>query len=110
MAKVVFSGRRAGRSDRVRLSVEATPGSADSGGSSRLALVTSGFGRELPAFIVCPMCAWPHIVACVNYWIISLWRKERPVRTMTPEMREKMFTLQMLLEYDLEDLRSRKEL
>jgi hypothetical protein len=49
-------------------------------------------------------------VACVNYWIISLWRKERPVRTVTPEMREKMFTLQMRLEYDLENLRLRLEL
>jgi hypothetical protein len=69
-----------------------------------------GVGRELPAFIVLSHVRMAAYLACVNYWIISLWRKERPVRTMTPEMREKMFTLQMLLEYDLEDLRSRKEL
>jgi hypothetical protein len=49
-------------------------------------------------------------LACVNYWIISLWREKRRVRTMTPEMREKMFTLQMRLKYDLEDLRLRNEL
>jgi hypothetical protein len=29
---------------------------------------------------------------------------------MTPEMRGKLFTLQMRLKYDLEDLRLRKEL
>ena len=69
-----------------------------------------GVGRELPAFIVLSHVRMAAYLACVNYWIISLWREERPVRTMTPEMREKMFTLQMLLEYDLEDLRSRKEL
>ena len=32
------------------------------------------------------------------------------VRTVAPEMREKVFTLQMRLKYDLEDLRLRKEL
>jgi hypothetical protein len=69
-----------------------------------------GVGRELPAFIVLSHVRMAAYLVCVNYWIMSLWRKERPVRTMTPEMREKMFTLQMLLEYDLEDLRSRKEL
>jgi hypothetical protein len=69
-----------------------------------------GVGRELPAFIVLSHVRMAAYLVCVNYWIISLWRKERPVRTMTPEMREKMFTLQMLLEYDLEDLRTRKKL
>jgi hypothetical protein len=69
-----------------------------------------GIGRELPRFIVLSHVRMAAYLVCVNYWIISLWRKERTVRTMTPEMREKMFTLQMLLEYDLEDLRSRKEL
>jgi hypothetical protein len=69
-----------------------------------------GVCRESPDFIVLSHLRTAVYLACVNYWIISLWRKERPVRTMTPEMREKMFTLQMLLEYDLEDLRSRKEL
>jgi hypothetical protein len=69
-----------------------------------------GVGRELPTFIVLSHVRMAAYLVCVNYWVISLWRKERPVRTMTPEMREKMFTLQMLLEYDLDDLRSRKEL
>jgi hypothetical protein len=69
-----------------------------------------GIGRQLPAFILLSHVRMAAYLVCVNYWIISLWRKERTVRTMTPEMREKMFTLQMLLEYDLENLRSRKEL
>jgi hypothetical protein len=68
-----------------------------------------GVGRELPYFVVLSHVRIAAYLICVNYWIISLWRKERPVRTMTPEMREKMFTLQMLLEYDLQDLRSRRE-
>jgi hypothetical protein len=69
-----------------------------------------GVGRQLPAFIFLSHVRMAAYLVCVNYWMVSLWRKERPVRTMTPEMREKMFTLQMLLEYDLEDLRSRKKL
>jgi hypothetical protein len=69
-----------------------------------------GVGRELPVFLVLSHVRMAAYLACVNYWIISLWRQERNVRTMTPEMREKVFTLQMLLEYDLENLRSRKKL
>jgi hypothetical protein len=69
-----------------------------------------GVGRELPYFVVLSHVRIAAYLGCVSYWIVSLWREERPVRTMTPEMREKMFTLQMLLEYDLEDLRSRREL
>jgi hypothetical protein len=69
--------------------------------SSRLAIVTSGSaGSYQPLLSHVRKAAY---LACVNYWIISSWCKERPVRTMAPEMREKMFTLQTLLEYDLED-------
>ena len=69
-----------------------------------------GVGRELPAFIVLSHVRMAAYLGCVNYWMISLWRDERPARTMTSEMREKMFTLQRLVEYDLQDLRSRKKL
>jgi hypothetical protein len=69
-----------------------------------------GVCRESPAFIVLSRLCMAVYLACVNYWIISLWREKRRVRTMTPEMREKMFTLRMRLKYDLEDLRLRKEL
>ncbi len=82
------------------------------GKCSHRGLAHSYFGvcRESPAFIVLSHLRMAVYLACVNYWIISLWRKEQRVRTMTPEMREKVFTLQMRLKYDLEDLRSRKEL
>jgi hypothetical protein len=69
-----------------------------------------GVGRESPAFVVLSHLRMAVYLACVNYWIISLWREKRRVQTMAPEMREKMFTLQMRLKYDLEDLRLRKEL
>ena len=37
-----------------------------------------GVGRELPAFIVLSHVRMAAYLVCVNYWIISLWRKERP--------------------------------
>lgn len=69
-----------------------------------------GVCRESPAFIVLSHLRMAVYLACVNYWIISLWRGKRRVRTIAPGIREKMFTLQMRLNYDLEDLRLRKEL
>jgi hypothetical protein len=69
-----------------------------------------GVGRELPAFLVLSHVRMAAYLGCVSYWTISLWRNERPARRMTSEMREKMFTLQRLVEYDLRDLRSRKKL
>jgi hypothetical protein len=48
-------------------------------------------------------------LCCVNYWIIMLWRREEPARELTENMRERMFTLQRRVEYDLQDLRSRKK-
>ncbi len=68
-----------------------------------------GVGRELPAFIMLSHIRMAAYLGCVNYWIINLWRDEQPARKMTAEMREKMFTLQRRLEYDLHDLRSRKK-
>jgi len=67
-----------------------------------------GVGRELPAFIVLSHLRMAAYLACVTYWVINLWRDERPARRMTPQMRENMFTLQTLVEYDLQNLRSRK--
>ncbi|MGB8536426.1 MAG: hypothetical protein WCD57_08435 [Acidobacteriaceae bacterium] len=69
-----------------------------------------GVGREVPGFVILSHVRMAAYLGCVSYWIVSLWRKEPALRTMTSEMREKMFTLQMLLEYDLQNLRSRKEL
>jgi hypothetical protein len=65
-------------------------------------------GSYLPV-LFCPMCAWPQM-ACVNYWIISLWRERRSTRRIVTGNGGKMFTLQMLLDYDLEGLRLHKEL
>jgi hypothetical protein len=69
-----------------------------------------GVGGELPSFLVLSYVRMAAYLVCVNYWIINLWRDERPARRMTSEMREKMFTLQTLVEYHLQDLRSRKKL
>ncbi|HET6216496.1 MAG TPA: hypothetical protein VFE27_05710 [Acidobacteriaceae bacterium] len=69
-----------------------------------------GVGRQLPGFLILSHIRMAAYLVCVNYWIINLWRAERPARIMTSEMREKMFALQTLVEYDLQDLRSRKKL
>jgi hypothetical protein len=49
-------------------------------------------------------------MSCVAYWALMLWRAEQPSREMTQEMRERLFTLQRLVAYDLQELRSRKKL
>jgi hypothetical protein len=49
-------------------------------------------------------------MSCVAYWAVMLWRAEQPSREMTEEMRERLFTLQRLVAYDLQELRSRKKL
>jgi hypothetical protein len=66
-----------------------------------------GAGRESPTFIALSHVRMAAYLGCVTYWMINLWREERPVRRMTEEMRGKMFTLQTRLEYYLRDLRSR---
>ncbi len=68
-----------------------------------------GVSRELPAFLVLSYVRMVAYLVCVNYWIINLWPDEQPARRMTAEMRDKMFALQSLVEYDLQDLRSRKK-
>ena len=69
-----------------------------------------GVGREVRAFVFLSHIRIAAYVACVSYWAVMLWRKEEPSREMTQEMRERLFTLQRRVEYDLHDLRSRKKL
>jgi hypothetical protein len=68
-----------------------------------------GIGREVRAFVFLSHIRIAAYVICVSYWVIMLWRKEQPSREMTQEMREKLFTLQRRVAYDLQDLRSRKK-
>jgi hypothetical protein len=49
-------------------------------------------------------------LGCVVYWIITLWRDAPPSQQLTEEMRAQLFALQRKIEYDLQSLRSRREL
>jgi hypothetical protein len=69
-----------------------------------------GVSRELPAFVLLSHIRIAAYVACVSYWAVMLWRQEQPSREMSQEMRERLFTLQRHVEYDLQNLRSRKKL
>ena len=68
-----------------------------------------GVSREQPGFVAISHVRMAAYLGCVTYWIASLWPDELPGRTMTAEMREKMFTLQAQVAYHLQDLRSRKK-
>jgi hypothetical protein len=68
-----------------------------------------GVGRERPAFVAISHVRMAAYLGCVTYWIASLWPDEVPARTMTAEMRERLFTLQAQVAYHLQDLRSRKK-
>ena len=68
-----------------------------------------GISREQPAFLLISHVRMAAYLGCVAYWMINLWPNEQPARMMTQEMRKKMFTLQMQVEYHLRDLRSRKK-
>jgi hypothetical protein len=68
-----------------------------------------GISREQPAFLLISHVSMAAYLGCVIYWMINLWPNEQPARMMTQEMRKKMFTLQMQVEYYLRDLRSRKK-
>jgi hypothetical protein len=68
-----------------------------------------GVGRERPAFVAISHVRMAAYLGCVTYWIASLWPDELPARTMTAEMREKIFTLKAQVSYHLQDLRSRKK-
>jgi hypothetical protein len=69
-----------------------------------------GVGREVPAFVFLSHTRIAAYIICLAYWTVMLWRKEEPSREMTQEMRERLFTLQRRVEYDLQSLRSRKKL
>jgi hypothetical protein len=49
-------------------------------------------------------------LGCVMYWIGALWRDAPPSQQLTEKMRAQLFTLQRKVEYDLQSLRSRREL
>jgi hypothetical protein len=68
-----------------------------------------GISREQPAFLLITHVRMAAYLGCVTYWMINLWPNEQPARMMTHEMRKKMFTLQMHVDYHLRDLRSRKK-
>jgi hypothetical protein len=69
-----------------------------------------GVGRELRTFVFLSHVRIASYLTCVAYWAVTLWRKEQISREMTEEMRERLFTLQRRVEYDLQILRSRKNL
>ena len=69
-----------------------------------------GVGREVRAFVFLSHNRIASYLTCVAYWTVMLWRKEQLSREMTKEMRERLFTLQRRVEYDLQNLRSRKKL
>jgi hypothetical protein len=68
-----------------------------------------GMSRELPVFILLSHVRMAAYLACVCYWIATLWSEERPARAMTEQMRANIFILQTQVEYQLQDLRSRKK-
>ena len=68
-----------------------------------------GVSREQPTFVAISHVRMAAYLGCVTYWIASLWPDELPGRTMTAEIREKMFTLQAQVAYHLDGLRSRKK-
>jgi hypothetical protein len=49
-------------------------------------------------------------LGCVLYWIVTLRRDAPPSRELTEKMRAQLFSLQRRVEYDLQSLRSRREL
>jgi hypothetical protein len=70
----------------------------------------SGVSRLLPSFSLLSHVRMAAYLGCVSWWIVSLYRPERAARTMTAEMREKMFALGSHVAYDLHELQSRKRL
>jgi hypothetical protein len=69
-----------------------------------------GVGRELRTFVFLSHVRIASYLTCVAYWAAMLWRKEQISREITEEMRERLFTLQRRVEYDLQNLRSGKKL
>jgi hypothetical protein len=69
-----------------------------------------GVGREVRAFVFLSHIRIAAYIICLAYWSVMLWRKEERSREMTQEMRVRLFTLQRRVAYDLQELRSRKNL
>jgi hypothetical protein len=69
-----------------------------------------GVGGEVRTFLFLSHIRMAAYMSCVGYWAVMLWRAEQPSREMTEEMRERLFTLQRRVAYDLQELRSRTKL
>jgi hypothetical protein len=69
-----------------------------------------GVGRDVRDFVFLSHIRIAAYLVCVAYWAVMLWQKEEISREMTEEMRERLFTFQRRLEYDLQNLRSRKRM
>jgi hypothetical protein len=69
-----------------------------------------GVGGEVRTFLFLSHIRMAAYMSCVGYWAVMLWRAEQPSREMTQEMRERLFTLQSRVAYDLQELRSRTKL
>jgi hypothetical protein len=63
----------------------------------------------MPLFIALSRIRMAAYLACAGYWIISLWRDERPSRELTGAMRHELFALQTWVDYHLKDMRSQNK-
>jgi hypothetical protein len=69
-----------------------------------------GVGQSTQAYTALSHFRIAVYLGCVVYWILALWRDAPPSQALTEKMRAQLFTLQRRVEYDLQSLRSRREL
>jgi hypothetical protein len=69
-----------------------------------------GAGRNTQAYTDLSHLRIAVYLGCVAYWIVALWREAPPSQQLTEKMRTQLSTLQRRVEYDLQSLRSRREL
>jgi hypothetical protein len=69
-----------------------------------------GVGSSTQAYTALSHLRIAVYLGCVAYWIVALWRDAPPAQALTDKMRAQLFTLQRKVEYDLQRLRSRREL
>jgi hypothetical protein len=69
-----------------------------------------GAGQNTQAYTALSHFRIAVYLGCVMYWIVALWRDAPPSQQLTEKMRAQLFTLQRKVEYDLQSLRSRREL
>jgi hypothetical protein len=69
-----------------------------------------GVGQSTQAYTALSHFRIAVYLGCVVYWILALWRDAPPSQALTEKMRAQLFTLQRKVEYDLQSLRSRREL